>query len=207
MKIRIASSIALAAALTLGATGCSLVAPQATLTPYAPSDGVDVNVGSIDVRNIMLIADETGESFNVVFGAVNRSGEEQDLSIAFSGTESQQATADFTIPTGNTLFGDPEGEETPVLVDLADLEPGDTIGAYFQLPGAAEVPYDIPVLDGTLAEYEQYVLPADFTKAKDTSERGDKITESDEVADQSTTNDVEEPEVNSGNEEDEQLGD
>ena len=189
MKIRIASTVAVAAAIALGATGCSLIAPQATLTPYAPSDGVNVNVGDIDVRNIMLVADKSGENFNVVFGAVNRTGDPQDLQITFSGTEQQRATADFTVPTGNTLFGDPEGEETPVLVTIDNLKVGSTIEAYFQMPGSPEVPYEVPVLDGTLKEYRQYVLPADFSSSTSGSSVGKKITESDEVADQSKIGD------------------
>lgn len=189
LKIRIASSVAIAAALALGATGCTLIAPQATLIRYAPSDGVDVNVGSVDVRNIMLIADESGENFNVVFGAANRSGDEQDLTITFTGTESQSASAEFTIPTGNTLFGDPEGDETPVLVTLENLRVGSTVDAYFQLPGEPEVPYNIPVLDGTLKEYRDYVLPADFSKSADTSKSGDTTTADDEAADQSKIGD------------------
>ncbi|MFD5601053.1 DNA modification methylase [Leucobacter sp. NPDC058333] len=191
MKIRIASTVAVAAAIALGATGCSLIAPQATLIPYAPSDGVNVNVGDIDVRNIMLVADESGENFNVVFGAANRSGGPQDLTITFTGTESQEASADFTLPTGNTLFGYPEGDEKPVLVSLDGLAVGSTIEAYFQLPGASEVSYKVPVLDGTLKEYERYVLPANFSSSssKGDSTLGDKITEADETADQSKIGD------------------
>lgn len=188
MKIRIASSVALAAALALGATGCSLIAPQGTLKPYAPSDGVDVTVESVDVRNILLIADETGDSFNVVFGAVNRTGESQDLAINFMGEGAQQARAEFTVPTGNTLFGDPDGDEAPVLVSLPGLEPGATISAYFQVPGASEVEYEVPVLDGTLEEYRRYVLPAGFSQA-DESPAAEELTEADEAASQSKIGD------------------
>ncbi|MEJ6489795.1 DNA modification methylase [Leucobacter sp. USCH14] len=185
MKTRIASTVAVAAAIVLGATGCSLVAPIATATPYGPSDGVNVDVGAVDVRNIMLVADESGDNFNVVFGAVNQSGETQDLTITFTGSGSQQASAEFEVPTGNTLFGDPEGEQTPVLVTLDGLKAGSTIEAYFQIAGSPEVPYQVPVLDGTLEEYRQYVLPENFSADENgDSTVGDEITEADEVADQ-----------------------
>lgn len=182
MKIRIASSIAIAAALALGATGCSLIAPQGTLKPYAPSDGVDVSVGGVDVRNIMLIADETGENFNVVFGAVNRTSEEQEIAISFVGEGTQKARAEFTIPTGNTLFGNPAGEEAPVLVPIEGTFPGATVDAYFQKAGADEVSHSIPVLDGTLAEYRDYVLPAGFSEAADETAGEKKLEAADEAA-------------------------
>lgn len=188
MKIRIASSVALAAALMLGATGCSLIAPQGTLKPYAPSDGIDVTVESVEVRNILLIADETGENFNVVFGAVNRTGEPQSLAISFSGEGSQQARAEFTVPTGNTLFGNPDGEETPVLVSIPGLQPGATVTAYFQVPGASEVEREVPVLDGTLEEYRKYVLPAGFSQA-DESPAAEELAEADEAAAESKIGD------------------
>lgn len=189
MKIRIASSIAIAAALALGATGCSLIAPQGTLKPYAPSDGVDVNVSGIDVRNIMLIADESGENFNVVFGSVNLTEAEQELAISFTSEGTQKARAEFTIPTGNTLFGNPAGEEAPVLVTIPGAVPGATVDAYFQKAGAEEVKYEIPVLDGTLAEYRDYVLPADFSQSADATTAEKELEAADEAAADTKIND------------------
>lgn len=171
MKIRIASSIALAAGLMLGATGCGLIAPQATTEAYAPSDGIDVNVGDVELRNVLLIADETGENFNVVFSAVNETGSPVDLSISFVGEGSQKARAEFTLPTGSTEFGNPDGEVEPVLVEIPNLIAGGTARAYFQTPGASEVKYDVPALDAEkLVEYRDYVLPADFGAEEDEQE-------------------------------------
>ncbi|MBP1327047.1 hypothetical protein JOF28_002279 [Leucobacter exalbidus] len=169
MKIRIASSIALAAALALGATGCSLIAPQGTLEPYAPSDGVEVTIEGVDVRNLMLIADESGENFNVVFTAYNRTGADSDVTMTFVTEDSETASASFVLPEGTTAFGNPAAPETPVLVSIPDLVIGSTINAYFQVEGAAEAEHKVPVLDGTLAEYQDYVLPADFSKSADTT--------------------------------------
>ncbi|MFV0434457.1 MAG: DNA modification methylase [Leucobacter sp.] len=184
MKIRIASSLAIAAAIALGATGCNLIAPQATTEEYAPSDGIDVNLDGVDVRNMMLIADESGENFNVVFSTVNLTGEDKDLTINFVGEGTAQASADVKVPTGNTLFGNPADKEIPlVVVSLPDLKPGATVDAFFQASGSPEVQHNIPVLDGTLADYRDYVLPADFTK-KQTEE-----AEVDSEADQTHTGD------------------
>lgn len=176
MKIRIASSIALAAALALGATGCSLIAPQGTTVPYAPSDGVDVNVAEgVDVRNILLIEDETGENLNVVFTAMNRTGQEQDLSVKFVAEGGNSATAEFALPAGTTAFGNPEGEFAPVLVTIDGVAAGATVPAYFQAAGAPEAEHNVPVLDGTLLEYQDYVLPAGFAAVEEvTAENTDE---------------------------------
>lgn len=194
LKIRIASSIALAAALALGATGCSLIAPQGTTVPYAPSDGVDVNVEGIDVRNIMLVADETGENFNVVFTAVNRTGAAQDVAMNFVAADGERASAKFAVPVGTTAFGNPDGEVAPVLVSVPGLAAGATIATYFQLAGAPEVEHNVPVLDGTLVEYRDYVLPAGFSQAKDAVPSEEKVVAEDDAASQSKVgDDVEAP--------------
>lgn len=193
MKIRIASSIALAAALALGATGCSLIAPQGTTVPYAPSDGRDVNVEGIDVRNILLIADETGENFNVVFTAVNRTGAEQDIALSFVAADGGRANAKFTVPTGTTKFGNPDGEVAPVLVSVPGLTAGATVTTYFQLADAPEVQYDVPVLDGTLVEYRDYVLPAGFSSEDASPAKKKVVAEDDEAMQSKIGDDVEEP--------------
>ncbi len=186
MKNRIASSAAIAAALALGLTGCGLIAPQATMTPYAPSDGIDVNVEGAKVRNLMLIADETGENFNVVFTGVNSGSSSVPLTINFEG-ESSQASADFEIEPGSTVFGPLDEEHPPVLVSLGGLEPGATVSAYFQTPGGDEVQREVPVLDGTLAEYRDLVVPASET---DGGKVGIDEDETDIAADEASAEDA-----------------
>ena len=154
---RIASSLVLAAALALGATGCSLIAPQGTLEPYAPSDGVDVTIENIAVSNLLLIADESGENFNVVFTGVNNTADDAIVRITFV-NGSNEASADFNLAPGSTSFGNPDSDVAPQLVSIAGLKAGATVEAFFEVAGGGETQYKVPVLDGTLAEYQQYVL-------------------------------------------------
>ena len=171
---RIVSSIALAAALSLGATGCGLVAPQGTLEPYAPSDGIDVDLEQLDVRNLLLIADESGENFNVVFTSVNNTDAPVLLRMTFvDESGSQKATADFMAEPGLTVFGDPDGDVAPTLVSVAGLKPGATVMTYLEVAGGGEEQRAVPVLDGTLAEYEHYVLsPAQLVAEEDAKLEG-----------------------------------
>lgn len=167
MKIRrIASSVALAAALALGATGCSLIAPQGTTEPYAPSDGIDVNLEGVDIRNLLLVADESGENFNVVFTAVNGGDAPALVRITFVAEGgSAEASADFLVEPGLTAFGNPEGDIVPTLVSIQGAVAGGTANAYFEVSGGAEVNREVPVLDGTLPEYRDYVISASQLRA------------------------------------------
>lgn len=170
---RIASSLALAAAIALGATGCGLVAPQATLEPYAPSDGIDVNLDNVDVRNLLLIADESGENFNVVFNGVNNGSEPVVLSMAFV-EGSTEARADFLLMPGRTAFGDPEGEIAPTLVSIPGVDVGATVEAFIEVAGGGDETRQVPVLDGTLAEYRDYVLsPSQLLMLEGEDENGE----------------------------------
>lgn len=157
LKTRIVSALALAAAITLGATGCSLFAHESTLHPYAPSDGVETTVDGVGVRNLLLVADESGENFNVVFTGVNNTESPADIRINFVDQGSQQASAQFRVTPGTTAFGDLGLGSDAQFVSLPGVIAGSTVSAYIQLAGANEVELQVPVLDGTLDEYKPFV--------------------------------------------------
>lgn len=169
MKIRIAAAIALAAGVALGASGCSLIAPQGTNVSYSPSDGVEVTTNGVYLRNIILVADETGENFNLVFTAVNTTGAPAAVNVSMT-ADNSSANVDFKVPTGTTPFGNAdEGQET-IVVTMPGLEAGATAKSYFTLNGETDIVEFVPVLDGTLKEYQAYVLapaPAELVTIED----------------------------------------
>ncbi|GAA1572489.1 DNA modification methylase [Leucobacter aridicollis] len=158
LKNRIAASLALAAALTLGMSGCSLIAHNATGVEYAPSDGVQVTSEGVALRNIMLVADEAGENFNLVFTAVNETGAPANVSVSMK-SESADATIDFVAPEGTTSFGNPNTDDELLVTPLEGLQAGQTVKSYFTINGTGDLVEYVPLLDGTLKEYQAYVLP------------------------------------------------
>lgn len=159
MKNRIAASLALAAALTLGMSGCSLIAHNATGVEYAPSDGVQVTSEGVALRNIMLVADESGENFNLVFTAVNTTGGPAQVALNLEG-EGVDAALAFVAPEGTTSFGNPANDEELLVTSLGGLKAGQTVKTYFTINGTGDLVEFIPLLDGTLKEYQDYVLAA-----------------------------------------------
>lgn len=157
MKNRIAASLALAAALTLGMSGCSLIAHNATAVEYAPSDGVQVSSEGVALRNIMLVADETGDNFNVVFTSVNNTGAPAQVTMNMK-SESADSTVDVVIPAGTTQFGNPESGDDVIMTTLGGLQAGQTVKTYFTINGVSDLTEYVPLLDGTLKEYQAYVL-------------------------------------------------
>jgi hypothetical protein len=148
---RLLTSFGIGAAIVLGSAGCSWLAPQATAIEYSPSDGVSVpDSGPVDVRNALIVADESGNAGNLIAALVNTSSEEQTLLITI-GDDSQtvQVPADESISLGV--------DEDPLLFEALDSLPGSTVDVIFASGDATSVLQPIPVLDGTLPYYEEFV--------------------------------------------------
>lgn len=86
MKIRAVAASALALALAAGLTGCNMFSPQRTTMEYAASDGINVDLGDVHARNVLLLTDGTGSQANVVFTAVNTSDESAQLNLNVAGS-------------------------------------------------------------------------------------------------------------------------
>jgi len=147
--------LALAAAVITGTTGCTLSAEIATMKEYDPSDGVGTNVGDLALRNILLIANDRGEA-NLVMTVVNPSGEPVNLNVQF-GTGEERITQTFRISDvpARTRFGDNPAEG--LLVSGPDLVLGGLFPLYFEYGDFPGELVFVPVLDGSLAEYELLV--------------------------------------------------
>lgn len=159
MKTRFVSALALAAAVTLGATGCSLIADQATLYEYAPSDGINANAGDIEVRNALLIASAEEGTYNLSFTAVNPGEAPAELNITVS-EDGKNTTHSVTVEPGTTLFGDAKKDQELVILHGLDTKPGAGVEAFFQSGSSEESGSFLPALDGTLPEYTPFVLSA-----------------------------------------------
>ncbi len=156
MKLRLVASIAIGAALTLGAAGCSLVAPQATTIEYSASDGVNVpDSGPIEVRNAMVIADEEGTTGNFIAAFVNPTAQRQTIVFGFG-----SAAADLVIEAGDSLSLGVDGNE-PIRLEGIDTPPGAQLSMSFQSGDGEGVTLDVPVLDGSLPPYEDLVPTAE----------------------------------------------
>ena len=156
MKSRLAASIALSALVVVGATGCSMISPQATTIDYSASDGANVpQRGPIEVRNAFLVVDAAGTTGNLVAGLVNNTADAATIHISIGDGVSQSVR----IPAHKavSLGGD---DAEPLRFEGIDTKAGATIEVYFQSGDAEGIKYAIPVLDGTLSYYSQLVPTA-----------------------------------------------
>ena len=158
MKSRLAASIALAAALLLATTGCTFSAPIATEKVYDPSDGVGTQVGELLVRNALLIGDDP-DTLNLVMTIVNQGTTDRRLEVQWSAGGERITESAFVTANGRTAFG---GVDQPqVLVTGSTNIIGGLVPIFFSYGSAPGVELLVPVLDGSLPEYELLVPSSD----------------------------------------------
>lgn len=128
---RAAASVILAGVLVTSTAGCGFFTTQATLIPYDPSDGVGANLGSVDVRNVIGITDNDGESISLLVTFVNSGDENAKVTLQYD-IEGKKTTitkvvgADEVVGFGNSL------EEDQIVISGSGIPAGDLLPVYMQ---------------------------------------------------------------------------
>ncbi|MEN8584833.1 hypothetical protein ABFP37_19265 [Burkholderia sp. RS01] len=149
-----------AAALSVGLlalSGCGYVNAQQTSHQYAASDGIRADVGPLQLRNMLIVSSGENEPGRVIGAVYNSSS--KDVKLTLKGAEGSQTEVSVK-KNSYTLLNDSTdpatlsttGGKAGTLVDVQVTEDGTNVNK----------PVKIPVVDGTLKEYQQY-LPAGST--------------------------------------------
>ncbi len=141
LAARIVAPVGIAAALAL--TGCTYLAPVATLIKYDPADGVGANLGSVLLRNVQVVTNEDRSVANITFTAVNN-GDAAQLNYSVP-TADGKVEDWIPIAPGSTLVG----EESPhlIVVDAPDAAVGGLLAVTFQVGDSDSTTLLTPVLD------------------------------------------------------------
>ena len=156
-----AAAAGVIALAVLGVSSCSAVNEQATVREYSPSDGIVENVGEVELRNLLVVSNGDGEAGRVLGTVVNASPDDVEFSLAMGGT-----TLEWTIESGDkVIFEDAPADQTTV--PNVDVLPGTGLRADAS-DGAETVELNVPVVDGTLEDYREY-LPTPSATPMDTA--------------------------------------
>jgi hypothetical protein len=150
--IRKFAAVGIATALLLGTSACGAVTPIASLESYAPSDGVEATFENIKVRNFIYLSD--GQGNGALFGSVVNSGlASATLKLQYTDAETgEKRDEQLSLLAGQKRDLGYNGS-TPLAIKLAG-KPGQTAEVWVAEGSAAGVALSVPILDGTLAEYE-----------------------------------------------------
>ncbi|UCR88774.1 hypothetical protein [Mycetocola spongiae] len=157
----------LAATVLIGTAGCNMIAPQATLKQYDASDGIGTNVGSLDIRNALIIADGKKNGVLAVT-VINQGDKPQDLLIEYPGGS---VTVEVKA-SGSTAFG--VGKESGILLEGLTTPSGADAAVFFQYADETGSEVRVPVLDPVLEEYSN-LTPEPIPSSSATVEIDDAV--------------------------------
>ncbi|ORC20636.1 hypothetical protein A7979_10960 [Rothia nasimurium] len=153
-NLKRAGATALIAVATLAATGCTYTNDPATTIVYDASDGVSFTMWPegkrVDMRNLLIISAGEGQPGRVLGTVYNTGDSQQTVTFNVGGGESFTLTAD----PGQVIKL--EDEANQVIIPSTSKAPGLTIEAEGVIGETTEA-FNLPVLDGTLPEYTDYV--------------------------------------------------
>lgn len=154
LHLRLTATVAVAL-VGAGLAGCSATNPITTQEPYAASDGVRVTLGDLTAENLLILTSGAGEAASLQ-GAVSNDGADA-LEVTFALEDGTEVGSVEVAAGDGVLLGGTEGEE--LLFASADV-PGATTAVTISTTVAGTQTIEVPVLDGTLPEYEDLVPTA-----------------------------------------------
>jgi hypothetical protein len=157
VPLRALTATAIATSVLLGTAGCGLFVPSATLQQYSASDGLNVTVGDLKLRNVLIITDASGDA-SMVATIVNPTVNVQYVTAEFRG----ETPVDLTLVANEGLTKIGLADGNPAIIRGLGLAAGQYIDIYFQYGGQDGVTLAVPVLDGSDPIYAPYA-PSLFT--------------------------------------------
>ena len=148
LRARVLVSVAVAATIALGATGCEFLSPSRTQEIRQITDGVDVSTGTIDVRNALLISD-SGKDARFIGTLVNTGNDERTVTLEVDGVDQT-----VVVPANDTTVLADDGQHDTVDFDDVSAEPGSLVKMYFSYDGAEGASATVPVLTSAQEQYE-----------------------------------------------------
>lgn len=149
---------ALGMSAALGLTGCAYLSPVQTQVSYQPADGIAVDLGPVQVHNLLVVAPAKGGPGTVSASIVNNSG--QEVAVAFTDATSG-ATVKVAAAPGVATPASVEGNT----VELASVSgaPGSNITMNVTTPLTGTAQVAVPVLSAQ--SFYQTLLPTPIPTA------------------------------------------
>jgi hypothetical protein len=149
--LRRLAATAVVLAISLTASACSISGNVASLQPYSPSDGQQIDLEQVKARNFMYLVAESGNGY-LVGSLVSQASKSIVIKIQYVDPNTLAKTDYFIeVPAGQKIDFGYNGNPA---ISLPVVErPGQTALFYFLESDTINASMRVPVLDGTLAEY------------------------------------------------------
>lgn len=142
--------VALGAAAAALLAGCAMMTPIQTAQPYAASDGFRVELATgVRAENLMVLTADEGAEGEVHGSLVNDTFEDLTMTLAIG-----EGGISLEVPARSQVL---LGVEELVVVPAVPAAPGGTVEARLEASGHGSITRQVPVLDGTLPQYADYI--------------------------------------------------
>ena len=132
------------AAAVLVLSGCQVASPIQTNVPYQPADGVAVDLGDVQIRDLVVVTDAKGGVGTLSGLVVNRGT--APVTVTFAAGPGAETRTRAIIPAGSpTQLSGVEGV-TPVTIPSIPAAPGDMVSVVVSTPDAGAPVVSVPVL-------------------------------------------------------------
>ncbi len=154
--------VSLCVPLALALTGCGMDAQ--TLQPYTPAEGVNSSVGSVMVRNVLIVADNTGRG--VLSASVATYGDDTLTGVTGTPQKSDGSLGSPLVVTSTGLPATLAANTLTVLTDAPvriavtspDLKPGLLADVTLTFAKAGPVTLVAPVLSSDEPEFQHITV-------------------------------------------------
>ena len=145
----------------LSVTGCGYINPQQTSEQYSASDGTRTDLGALELRNFIIIADGDDTPGRVIGAVYNTSS--KDVVLTIMGAEGSQAE----VPVKQKSYPMLNDSTAPAILSAAGAKPGSMAEVTISEDGTSQdATFKVPVMDGTIVDYKTY-LPTPEPTATD----------------------------------------
>jgi hypothetical protein len=153
VKARHAASIALAALLVLGTSGCTLAAVQGAQV-YEPSDGTSADIGDLKLRNVIGLTDN-GDDISLLMTIVNSSDEDANVTFQYEDADGEWPSILIGVAAHSSVHVG-SGDADVVLRNVGAVV-GGIITVLVQYGDEPDKQLQVPTLDGSIESYADLI--------------------------------------------------
>lgn len=141
---RLVATASVLASSTLLLSACQVISPRQTDVMYDAGDGVSVDVGAVQVRNLLIVADKK-DGAGVISAAIgNPTAKDQTVTFGFEGGA---APAQTTVPAYGEANVSMSGSK--LQVTGVPGQPGEMVTLQVGTTSGGTAPVQVPVLPPT----------------------------------------------------------
>ncbi|MBT8163113.1 MULTISPECIES: hypothetical protein [Arthrobacter] len=162
-RVRLAMAATAVGIGLMSVTGCGYINPQQTDQQYSPSDGVRADLGSLQLRNILIVSTGAAKPGRVIGAVFNQSA--NDATLTISGSDGAQTS----IPVKGNSETYLNQSTNPAILSTSGGAPGTLVSVTIK-SGTDSSTLQVPVLDGSLKEYQAYIPTPSATPSPSVSD-------------------------------------